>query len=57
MRVSNNSRFLVSIGNFRECTVSLWDLQTGKQKSSSYTLDKLNDLSISPFPCSDQGQL
>ena len=44
--LSRNNKFLVSIGNFRECTVCVWDMLTGKLKASSYTLDKLNDIAI-----------
>jgi hypothetical protein len=44
--LSKNNKYLVSIGNFRECTVCVWDFQTGKMKASSYTLDKLNDIAI-----------
>lgn len=46
MRLSDNGKFIVSIGNFRECTVCVWDFQFGKLKASSYTLDKLNDVAI-----------
>lgn len=46
MRLSDNGKFIVSIGNFRECTVCVWDFQFGKLKASSYTLDKLNDIAI-----------
>lgn len=45
-KLSPNGKFIVSIGNFRECTVCVWDFQFGKLKASSYTLDKLNDISI-----------
>ena len=37
---------MVSIGNFRECTVCVWDVVMGRLKASSYTLDKLNDIAI-----------
>lgn len=46
MRLSDNGKYIVSIGNFRECTVCVWDFTFGKLKASSYTLDKLNDVSI-----------
>jgi WD40 repeat protein len=49
-RVSDNAKYLVSIGNLRECTVCVWDFAFGKLKASSYTLDKLNDLAIRPAP-------
>lgn len=47
MRLSDNGKFIVSAGNFRECTVCVWDFQLGKLKASSYTLDKINDVAIS----------
>jgi hypothetical protein len=46
MRLSDNGKFIVSAGNFRECTVCVWDFQLGKLKASSYTLDKINDVAI-----------
>lgn len=49
-KLNENGKFIVSIGNFRECTVCVWDFQFGKLKASSYTLDKLNDLSIRKSP-------
>ena len=47
-RLTENGKYLVSIGNFRECTVCVWDFTFGKLKASSYTLDKLNDVAICP---------
>ena len=44
--LNGNNKYLVSIGNFRECTVCVWELLSGKMKASSYTLDKLNDIAI-----------
>lgn len=44
--LSPNNKYLVSLGNFRECTVCVWEMQSGKLKGSSYTLDKLNDIAI-----------
>ena len=46
IRLSDNGKLLVSIGNFRECTVCVWDFTMGKLKASSYTLDKLNDVAL-----------
>ncbi len=37
---------MVSVGNFKECTVAVWDWQAGTLLSSSYTLDKINDIKI-----------
>lgn len=39
-----NSKYLVTIGNFRECTVAIWDWPNGALLASSYTLDRINDL-------------
>lgn len=44
--LTKNNKLMVSIGNFRECTVCVWDMLNGKLKASSYTLDKLNDIAI-----------
>ena len=49
MAISFDSRFLVSIGNFRECTVCVWEVATGKLRASNYTLDKLNDIKIAEY--------
>ena len=46
LALNSNNKYLVSLGNFRECTVCVWELLSGKLKASSYTLDKLNDLAI-----------
>ena len=46
IKLTDNSKFLVSIGNFRECTVCVWDFTFGKLKASSYTLDKCNDIAL-----------
>ncbi len=40
---------MVSIGNFKECTVAVWEFATGKLITTSYTLDKINDLRISVY--------
>lgn len=50
MRLNNTNKFMVSIGNFRECTVCVWDYQMGKLKASNCTLDKLNDVAILQQP-------
>lgn len=44
---ADNGKFLVSIGNFKECTVVVWEWPSGKMLASSYTLDKINDVKIS----------
>lgn len=46
IRLNDTNKYLVSIGNFRECTVCVWDYQISKLKASSCTLDKLNDVAI-----------
>ena len=45
---------MVSVGNFRENTVVVWDLNSGKMLCSSYTLDKINDVKISNFTHDNQ---
>ena len=45
-KLTDNNKFLLSVGNFRECTVCVWDFTFGKLKASSYTLDKVNDLAL-----------
>ena len=57
MRLSENGKFLVSIGNFRECTVCVWEVGVGRLKSSIYTLDKLNDISIRSQPVGESSLL
>ncbi len=32
----------------RESTVAIWDADSGKLITSSYTLDKINDIKVSP---------
>ena len=47
MVFSNDGKLLVTIGNFKECTVVVWEWPTGKIIASSYTLDKINDVKVS----------
>lgn len=47
MQFTDNGKYLVSIGNYKECTVAVWDWLGGKLIASSYTLDKINDIKIS----------
>jgi hypothetical protein len=47
MVFTENSKFLITVGNYRECTVAVWDWQTKQLLASSYTLDKINDIHIS----------
>jgi len=42
-----NNRFVVSIGNFKECTLCVWSWPLGQLLASSYSLDKLNDVKVS----------
>lgn len=44
---TNDGKYLISIGNFRESTVAVWEFSTGKLLASSYTLDKINDIKVS----------
>ncbi|KRX04875.1 WD40-repeat-containing domain [Pseudocohnilembus persalinus] len=46
LQFNENGKFLVSIGNFRECTVAVWSWPEGKLLASSYTMDKINDVKI-----------
>lgn len=46
LEFNENGKYLVSIGNFRECTVCVWDWPSGKLVTSSYTMDKINDMKI-----------
>ena len=44
---TNDGKYLISIGNFRESTVAVWEFNSGKLLASSYTLDKINDVKVS----------
>lgn len=46
MFFSENGKHLVSIGNFKECAVCVWDWPSGKLIASSYTMDKINDVKV-----------
>jgi len=43
---AENGKYLLSVGNFKECTVAVWEYSTGKLLASSYTLDKINDIKV-----------
>ena len=45
--LSHDGKYLISIGNFRESTVAIWEFSSSKLITSSYTLDKINDIQIS----------
>ena len=47
MVFTKDGSYLISVGNFRESTVAVWNFSTGKIITSSYTLDKINDIKIS----------
>jgi WD40 repeat protein len=47
MVFTKDGSYLISVGNFRESTVAVWNFNTGKLITSSYTLDKINDIKIS----------
>lgn len=47
MSFAKDYKFLISVGNFRESTVAVWEFATGKLLASSYTLDKINDIKVS----------
>lgn len=40
---------MISLGNGRECTVVVWDYAFKKLVTSSYTLDRINDIRISKY--------
>jgi hypothetical protein len=40
---------MISLGNGRECTIVVWDYTTKKLVTSSYTLDRINDIRISKY--------
>jgi len=42
-----DGKYLISVGNFRESTVAVWEFSSGKLLASSYTLDKINDIKVS----------
>jgi WD40 repeat protein len=44
---SASRKHIVSIGNCKECTIAIWEWPSGKLLTSSYTLDRINDLKIS----------
>lgn len=46
MAFAENGKYLLSVGNFKECTVAVWECATGKLLGSSYTLDKINDVKV-----------
>ena len=47
LTLTNDGKYLISVGNFRESTVAVWDFNSGKLLASSYTLDKINDVKVS----------
>lgn len=40
---------MLSIGNGKECTVVVWDYNSKKMLTSTYTLDRINDIRISKY--------
>jgi hypothetical protein len=53
MKFSDDGKFLVTIGNMRECTVIVWEWPSGKLLGNSYSLDKLNEVNISRYTFDD----
>lgn len=43
---SNDGKYLISIGNYRECTIAVWDVIEGGLVASSYTLTNINEVKI-----------
>lgn len=54
---SSNRKYIVSIGNCKECTVAIWEWPSGKLLASSYTLDRINDVKISEIVHISENQL
>jgi len=46
---SHDGKYLISTGNYRECTVAVWDAASGQLISSSYTLTNINEVKAKPY--------
>ena len=46
---SPDSRYLISVGNYRECTIGVWDPETGQLIASSYALTNINEVKVKPY--------
>lgn len=45
--LTEDNKYLLSIGNGKECTVVVWDYGSKKLLTSSYTLERINDVRLS----------
>ncbi len=48
LEISGNINLIFVNKLFRESTIAIWDFNSGKLMASSYTLDKINDIKVSP---------
>ena len=46
MKFSSCGRYLISIGNHRQDTLAVWNFDTGRLLSSTFTVNTMNDLTI-----------
>ena len=46
---SADGRYLISVGNYRECTIGVWDPSSGQLIASSYTLTNINEVKVKPY--------
>jgi hypothetical protein len=49
MVFSEDGKYMVSIGNAKECSVAVWSWPKGELLSSSYTLDRINQVRCSRY--------
>ncbi|CAD8163025.1 unnamed protein product [Paramecium octaurelia] len=52
--LTEDEKYLISVGNGKECTVVIWDFSTKKLITSSYTLDRINDIKLSKYSFSKE---
>lgn len=45
---STDGKYLVSVGNYRENTIAVWNTSTGLLISNSYTLTIINEIRVKP---------
>ncbi|KAL4455065.1 hypothetical protein ABPG74_006447 [Tetrahymena malaccensis] len=54
---SSNRKYIISAGNCKECTIAIWEWPSGKLITSSYTIDRINDVKISEIVHTVDNQL